>query len=991
MEVEAAAIRHASAGASAGQSVAREADMSPCSVHSDSFTHETQSSGGFLYDAIRLRASGISVSLGEFWDKARTDTEWAVRELLQLVALAAYPSAVAEETSCRRDIHQSLISGIGEPRDASASTAETKALVEMLTVAIAPHVSACELARSAALPPLCTAQRDGRRFAARYGSFFEQVIQSCPDVIWMDSDLLDTWVAWLGYLTESRSRTLRLAAVVAALHTVDGLLAVDRALQEQAAMLQRSVARNRSTLETIRLKTDDIQDLVKHLTQTVFSKRYRDVYAEVRAQCIEALGRWTRMAPSRFLDDRYLKYLGWMLFDKDAKVRYASLSAVSQLAQNPEWIAPMQAFLERFRARLVEMTRDREERIAILAIRLAQMLLPIDWLGKAELESVFDLITEDPRAPVRAAAGAFSIAYIELANQAYISRFGPEKASRAMLREVVFLILTAAQAPFDRICEALWNEAAIPALCDWSAYVALLEEEFVDDGSEALTDTDRRALLGFWVATTERVQHLEKTSASRRAASENALLEPSAASALLLEVGRSALPRLLRRFQSEPPMVAGLARLVRLCSEAFQNDSESIEKLLWDAFQRLAHDLEATRAITGAIYALGTVSQTDSETVPARLQELLETGCMQIAIECSESRCHQMLALLEWISPQHSGAIDRMRDAITTEIARRSAGSADVPGTVASLGCRILFLDALWRLSWLSDNTPNDQTLCVQHHLTRTCQLVLDLVQHDEDLQVVVAGMEVLLSLWTAVHARGWGLGPLVDTLESTILEKLRGLLHGRRACDSVLLALCQRIILGTLSPTLEAIPLVFLQSRASTNDAVAMAARRVHQRLRERSSMDHRIAVELAALYLGFEISGVEGTRRVASALAARYSFAAPGDGVERLLDALIDASLGFSEKVPANPAFAEAAGVALTVRLKAAVCAGAATRLLTRLEARGIDPTNATETDWWYPLWRLYQALLRDSRANIDRHQASASASRAASPDRAPASALA
>ncbi|KAF6004039.1 hypothetical protein F1559_000568 [Cyanidiococcus yangmingshanensis] len=674
------------------QTRARDAEVSPCSAHSGSFTHETQSCGGLLYDALRLRSGGLEVSLGEFWDKARIDMHWAMRELLQSVVLAAYPLTIAEETSCRLDILRTLARVFEGQAGETITSGPAKELVEALTEAIVPRLTEYDLGRTAALPPLCTSQRDGRRFALRYGSLFEQVIQTCPDPIWMDSDLLDIWVAWLGYLTESRSRALRLAAVVAALHTVDGLLAVERALQDQVATLQRSVARNRSALESNRLKTSDIQDLVKHLIGVVFSKRYRDVYAEIRAQCMGALGRWIRVAPSRFLDDRFLKYLGWMLYDKDGKVRYASLYAVHQVTMNPEWIAPMQAFLQRFRTRLVEMTRDREERVAIQAIQLAQTLLPIDWLGKNELESVLDLITDDPRSPVRAAAGAFAIAYIELANRAYVSRFGPEKAPRAMLREVVFLILTTDQVPFDRICEALWNDVAIPALCDWNAYVDLLEEELVDDGSEALTDTDRRALLGLWVAASERVQRLEKVSETRRHAHGDEFLEPSVANTMLLAVGRDALPRLLRRFQSEPAMVAGLARLVRLCQEAFQDDFGTIESILRDAFQRLAHDLDAVRAIAGALYALGTTSETgDTTTPPARLQELLETCCMQITIECSEARCHQMLALLEWMSPKDSVAAEGMKTALCSVLERRW----NRIGGCSQLRCRARLPDSL--------------------------------------------------------------------------------------------------------------------------------------------------------------------------------------------------------------------------------------------------------------------------------------------------------
>lgn len=42
----------------------------------------------------------------------------------------------------------------------------------------------------------------------------------------------------------------------------------------------------------------------------------RDVVADVRCICINELGNWMRVYPAYFLEDSYLKYIGWSLFDK---------------------------------------------------------------------------------------------------------------------------------------------------------------------------------------------------------------------------------------------------------------------------------------------------------------------------------------------------------------------------------------------------------------------------------------------------------------------------------------------------------------------------------------------------------------------------------------------------------------------------------------------------------------------------------------------------
>lgn len=50
--------------------------------------------------------------------------------------------------------------------------------------------------------------------------------------------------------------------------------------------------------------------------QRLFVHRYRDIDPDIRMSCIESLGVWVLSYPSLFLQDLYLKYLGWTLNDK---------------------------------------------------------------------------------------------------------------------------------------------------------------------------------------------------------------------------------------------------------------------------------------------------------------------------------------------------------------------------------------------------------------------------------------------------------------------------------------------------------------------------------------------------------------------------------------------------------------------------------------------------------------------------------------------------
>lgn len=43
---------------------------------------------------------------------------------------------------------------------------------------------------------------------------------------------------------------------------------------------------------------------------------FRDAIAEIRAICIEEIGVWMKMYSDAFLNDSYLKYVGWTMHDK---------------------------------------------------------------------------------------------------------------------------------------------------------------------------------------------------------------------------------------------------------------------------------------------------------------------------------------------------------------------------------------------------------------------------------------------------------------------------------------------------------------------------------------------------------------------------------------------------------------------------------------------------------------------------------------------------
>jgi len=73
---------------------------------------------------------------------------------------------------------------------------------------------------------------------------------------------------------------------------------------------------------------DEIKNMLTYMFKSVFVHRYRDTLPEIRAICMTEIGIWMRKFHTNFLDDSYLKYIGWTLHDRVGEVRYIVLTSL---------------------------------------------------------------------------------------------------------------------------------------------------------------------------------------------------------------------------------------------------------------------------------------------------------------------------------------------------------------------------------------------------------------------------------------------------------------------------------------------------------------------------------------------------------------------------------------------------------------------------------------------------------------------------------------
>lgn len=103
--------------------------------------------------------------------------------------------------------------------------------------------------------------------------------------------------------------------------------------QYKAAVQQKSKSKMqalKNAMDAWKRHKAEVEEIVEGpVFQGVFIHRYRDANASIRKECMDALSKLSLIRPDIFLVDKYLKYFGWMTYDKKAPVRIAALEGLS--------------------------------------------------------------------------------------------------------------------------------------------------------------------------------------------------------------------------------------------------------------------------------------------------------------------------------------------------------------------------------------------------------------------------------------------------------------------------------------------------------------------------------------------------------------------------------------------------------------------------------------------------------------------------------------
>uniref|UniRef100_A0A8C1G2S9 Cohesin subunit SA n=1 Tax=Cyprinus carpio carpio TaxID=630221 RepID=A0A8C1G2S9_CYPCA len=387
--------------------------------------------------------------------------------------------------------------------------------------------------------PLTMAGPQWKKFRYNFCEFIMVLVRQCQYSIIYDEYMMDTVISLLTGLSDSQVRAFRHTSTLAAMKLMTALVnvALNLSINQDNTQRQYEAERNKvagkranEKLELLLEKRkelqenqDEIENMMNSIFKGIFVHRYRDAIAEIRAICIEEIGVWMKLYSDAFLNDSYLKYVGWTLHDRQGEVRLKCLKALQTLYTNRELYPKLELFTNRFKDRIVSMTLDKEYDVAVEAIRLVTLILhgSEDALSNEDCENVYHLVYSAHR-PVAV----------------------------ALHEHAAYLV------------DSLWDSSQ-DLLKDWDCMVELLLEDPLQ-GEEVLGDRHESALIELMVCTIR--QAAEAHPPVGRGTGKRVLTAKEKKTQIddknrLTEHLIVALPMLLSKYQTDAEKVANLLQV----------------------------------------------------------------------------------------------------------------------------------------------------------------------------------------------------------------------------------------------------------------------------------------------------------------------------------------------------------------------------------------------------------------------------------------------
>ncbi|KAM9264726.1 cohesin subunit SA-2-like [Cariama cristata] len=611
-----------------------------------------------------------------------------------------------------------------------------------------------------------------KKFKANFCEFIAVLVQQCQCSILYDSYLMDTIISLLTGLADSMVRAFRHTSTLAAMKLLTAVVSVHLNLDVNKHNNQRlyevekkriSGKRTNYRLDQLERKRKEyehnlleIENMTNAIFKGTFLNRYRDVIPEIRATCIEEIGSWIKTYPDAFLNDRYLKYIGWMLYDKQAEVRLKCLLGLQGIYSSKELVSRMDPFTSRFKDRIVSMPLDKDHEVAVQAMKLLMLMSQNceDVLSAEDCETLYQFVYTTHR-PLAVAAGEFL--YKRLLSHEGDEEVQPRGGGKfgastdQLKRLICFFLESELHKHVAYLVDSLWDWAG-KFLKDWECMTTLLLKN-AEEGGEALSDAHESALIEIILATVR--EAAEGHPPVGRGAAKKILSVKEKKIQLedctkITEHFIMVLPQLLAKYSTDAQKVANLLQIPQYYDLDVYSTGH-LEKHL-DALLKEVKDIVAKHSDMSVLEAssrtyyilcseeIAIYSQVDHartqliDGLMGELNQLLdgfwqkEEGFFMDAGKIS--RMHSALRRVAAFHNAHDLTKWNLYDkTLRLLVFEMEQGSLPVLIILPALQCT--YFSLLWQLVAVSENSPKS-LFALRRELTRFSQICMYFLHHKE-------------------------------------------------------------------------------------------------------------------------------------------------------------------------------------------------------------------------------------------------------------------
>ncbi|XP_077588825.1 cohesin subunit SA-1 [Stigmatopora nigra] len=301
----------------------------------------------------------------------------------------------------------------------------TKAMLENMENADIITTLTKEFEEGSVSYPLSGTGLAPKRFRAGLLEFARILVDSCQNSFLYDDYLFPSLLSLLTGLSDSQIRAFRHTSTLLAMKLMSGMVKVVLTVSNQMQTVMRRYelesGKDEEDQDTLRLEDfktaikelledkEELSSMMKATFRGIFVHRYRDQQVEIRALCLEELGVWIKLNPECYLNDGCLKYLGWMLNDKQSVVRLNCVRSLLGLYEEPDFIGRMELFTNMFKKRLLNMVMDKDTEVAVEVVKLLLQIhvaMGKEGLQEDECAHIYPLVYNANRT-LASAAGLF--------------------------------------------------------------------------------------------------------------------------------------------------------------------------------------------------------------------------------------------------------------------------------------------------------------------------------------------------------------------------------------------------------------------------------------------------------------------------------------------------------------------------------------------------------------------------------------------------------